>query len=474
MSVTIKIPTSLKDLGIGKKSVTPAVTKSLSNISSIASSTYISTGSPVWRNFSELIYLLDCYYTNPVVQACINIKAEAFANIKFQVKDLKSGEILDLEAYEKDNGDLYQLLKQPNPLQSTYEWLRQLKINREVFGNGYVYASVPVGFESNFTYQDVSVLNNLPPYCMSTVLTGNWLDATTKDEIISKYVFSYFNSKKKDLVPATVLHLNNANIQFDQNFTSGKSPLLALKQPISNIDKAYESKNVLITKRGALGILTSELKDDVMGSLPMDEEQIEKVQEAFKKYGTLNDQYSQIISPMPMKYTQMAQKVKDLMLSEEISESAIAVCNAYGIPEKLLPYYIQNSGLSSDNNVHEKRLYDSTIIPESKDFMIGLNNFFNTKELGIELLGTYNHLNVLQEDKKHEAETNSKNTQTAISAFMIGAIPYNEVLSAMNLPKDAEYGEKKIWDLAPEQIAIIGKSSTSNQSNNTNDNDNDD
>lgn len=464
MSITLKIPTSLEDFRFWKKSDAVTVSKSASPLTTLPTGTFISTGTPVWRNFSELIYLLNCYYENPVVQACVNIKSEAFANIKFQVKNLKDGEILDLEAYEKDKGKLHKLLKQPNPLQTTYEWLRQLKINREVFGNGYVYASVPIGYETSFTYEDISVLNNLPPYCMASVLTGKWLDATTKDEIISKYVLSYFNGKKKDLAPATVLHLNNANIQFDQNFTTGKSPLLALKKPISNIDKAYESRNVLIAKRGALGILTSELKDDVMGSLPMDDSQIAKVQDAFKKYGLMDDQYSQIISPMPMKYTKMAQSVKELMLFEEIESDAIAICNALGVPERLLPYYIQKGGLQSDNNVHEKRLYDSTIIPESKDFMVGLNNFLNTKEMGIELLGTYNHLNVLQEDKKHEAECIKLNAEVAEQAFRSGAITYNTYLAAMGLPEDKDFGDKRIWDLTEEQLAAIGKYSTSKKS----------
>lgn len=449
---------------VGDLFTSKSISGSTSLVNSLPPSTYISTGSPVWRNFTELIYLLNCYYDNPVVQAAVNIKAEAFANIRFSVKD-KDGEIIPLEEYESDKGKLHNLLKQPNPLQSTYEWLRQLKINREVFGNGYVYASVPVGWESSFTYEDINVLNNLPPYCISTVLTGDWLDASSKEEIIKGYEFSYFNGKKKPLLPKSVLHLNNANIQFDQDFTSGKSPLLALKKPISNIDKAYESLNVITLKRGALGILTSDAKDEAMGSIPADEEQIKKVQDAFSKYGTLKDQYQHIISEIPLKWQKMAMSTKELMLFETVENGAIAVCNALGVPEKLLPYYKQNSGLSSDNNVHEKRLYDSTIIPESKDFMIGLNNFLGTKEMGIELLGDYNHLNVLQEDKKYSAETNSKNVDTAIKAFKMGAVVYNEILKAMQLPEDIQFGELRIWDLSQEQLNAIGIKEETNDNN---------
>lgn len=466
MAIKLQIPTNLKEVGSLFKRKALPVSQYTNRTLTLPTSTQIITGTPIWRNLTELIYLLNCYYDNPIVQAVINIKAKAFSNIKFYVKDLQSGEIIPIEDYDDDNGTLHNLLRQPNPLQNTSEWLCQLKINHEVFGNSYAYGSVPVGYEDIFTHEDIVALNNLPPYCMSSVLTGKWLDATKKEEIISKYIFSYFNGKTKEMHPNTVLHLNKSNIRFDQDFTSGKSPLIALKHPISNIDKAYESRNVLIYKRGALGILSSELKDDVMGSLPMDDDQIEKVQKAFEKYGLLQDQYSQIISPMPMKYTQMAQSTKELMLFEEIESDAIAVCNAYGVPERLLPYYIQKGGLSSDNNVHEKRLYDSTIIPEAKDFMIGLNNFLNTKELGIEIIGSYDHLNVLQEDKKFEAECTQINANVAEKAFRSGAINYNSYLAAMGLPQDDTIGDLRIWDLSKEQLQAINNVNSRNDLNN--------
>ena len=466
------IKNSLRNTKIGsllgiKKHNTITVSDSTSSTLPITmpSSTYISTGTPVWKNFSELIYLLNCYYDNPIVQAIINIKAEAFANMKFYVKDLKTKEIFPLEDYEADNGKLNDLLKQPSPLQSTFEWLRQFKVNREVFGNSYMYASIPVGWEKVFTYQDIAVINNLPPYCVAPVLTGNWLDATTKEEIISSYELSYFNGKKKALNPNTVLHLNNVNIKFDQNFTLGQSDLIALKMPITNIEKAYESRNVLINKRGALGILTSEMKDDVMGSLPLEEDQVAKVQDAFKKYGLMNDQYSQIISPMPLKYQKMAMSVKELMLFEEIESDAIAIAVAKGVPELLVKYYVKG-GTFENLDASEKRLYDSTIIPESKDDIIGLNNFLKTKEHGIELIGSYDHIKVLQGNKKEEAETNKINAEVAEKAFRSGAIKYSTYLQAMNLPEDNEIGEKRIWDLSQEQLSAINNVSSRNDLNN--------
>lgn len=425
------------------------------SFSNFPSSTYISLGTPSWRNLSEQLYLLRAYCDNPIVQAIINVKADALSNIKFKVKDLRTGEIVPLEQYDADGGVLLALIQRPNPLQSTYEWIKQYKVNREVFGNAYIYASLPIGFEKNFSYKDISVLNNLPPYCVAPVLTGQWMDATEKDEIIKEYVFKWFNSRPIHLVTDHVLHLNEVNININDGYTTGRSKLVALQKPISNIDAAYESRNVLIYKRGALGILTSEKKDETMGMLPLDDDEIQKVQDAFEKYGLLDDQYSQIISPMPLKYQKMAMSVKDLMLFEEIESDAIAIAVSYGVPELLVKYYLKG-GTFKNLDASEKRLYDTTIIPESKDFMVSLNSFLKTREQGIELIGSFDHLNILQINKKEEAQTIKVKEATALSAFKIGAIDYNEYLKSLELPNDDEIGSKRVWDLTDVQLIAIG------------------
>jgi len=375
--------------------------------------TYITNATPSWRNFTELIYLLKCYYDNPVVQAVINIKAEAWSNMKFSVKDLKTQEIIPIDEYDKDGGKLKDLLVQPNPLQNGSEWLRQFKVNREVFGNGYSYASVPVGFENTFNYTEINVLNNLPPYCISPVLTGAWLEATTKQEIIKHYILKSFNGRERELATNTVFHTNGVNIKLDQNFTQGVSRLIALQKPITNIDKSFESRNVLIKRRGALGAWTPDKNEDGMGTVNLLDDDIDKAQEAMAKYGLLDHQDTQIISPVALKWQKTAMSVKDLMLFEEVESNAIAVANSFGVPPELVRYYLKKGALGTDNNTDEKRLYDSTIIPESKDFMIALNNFFKTAKLGIELIGSFDHLNVLQANKKEEADTKNLKQKTA-------------------------------------------------------------
>jgi len=414
---------------------------------------FFMSGTPVWQNLAESAMQLDSYCNNPVVQAVINIKASAAANIKFKVKDLRTGDIIPLDEYDKDGGKLKELLSNPNPLQSTFEWKRQFEVYQAVFGNAISYASVPTGFENNFSYKDIVVINNLPSYLVAPVLTGKWLDAEKKNEIISKYVMRNGNGKDRDFSPNTIFHRNDINIQYDNDFVMGKSKLIALKMPITNIKIAYESRNVIGEKRGALGMITPDGKD-ANGTVPLTDNEKKDAQKALEQYGLMKNQWQHMLTNAPLKFQKMAMNIGELKLFEEIESDAIAVANAYGVPELLVKYYI-TSGTFANLDASEKRLYTSTIIPESKDFVIGLNRFLNTKSEGIELIGSFDHVAALQINRKEEAITNSFNEKSALSAFKIGGITYNQYLERSDLPLNDTYGDKYIFDLKPEHRNII-------------------
>lgn len=249
--------------------------------------TIITNGLPVWRNLSELSYLIECYHENPVVNAVFNIRADAKANVRYFVRDLKTLEETPLSQYTKDGGKLKQLLTKPNPLQSGREKTKQNSVNYDVFGNSYVYATAPIGFSTD--YKNITSLKNLAPYCIAPVLTGKFLEATEINEIIKRYDFT-INGKTKPIEVEKVLHMNNVNIVLDKNFTGGRSKLIALRMPISNIDMAFEARNVLGSKKGALGIISPDKGNAELGSIPFSPDEKNELQQSEKEYGLLDNQ----------------------------------------------------------------------------------------------------------------------------------------------------------------------------------------
>ena len=406
-------------------------------------------------SFDSPVKLLNSYKSNPIVNAVINIKANAFSNFRFKIEDLKTNELFYLK--DAPDSNIKKLLTKPNPWQTSTEWKKMCKIHEGVFGNVYLYGSLPSGFTNiKFSGDNVSVLNFLPPYLTKPIITGNWLDATELDEIVKEYHFTdVLRSNYLNKIPTKqVFHMNEPNITYDTQFVKGVSKLLSLSKPISNIDKAYESRNVLIKRRGALGYLTSDRKSGDLGTLPLQDDHIEQIQDAYSKYGLLDNQYGLMILNQPVKYQEMGKSVKDLMLFEEVESSAITISNAFGVPELLTKAYV-NGGTFENLGASERRLYDSTIIPETEIFIDGLNDFLKTEELGLKIHASFEHVKVLQNSKKEESETNQTNEQTALSSFKIGAFTYNQYLQAIGQPNDTEIGEKRIWDLQPNQIAAI-------------------
>jgi hypothetical protein len=418
-------------------------------------STYIISGQPVWLNLTEYSHYLNTYITNPILSAVIDIRARYASNMLIQLVEVDTDEVIDKNHKRyKEFESFLKVLKQPNPLQSTWEWLKYSSINLDVFGNSYDYFSIPAGSEKNYTYKDINVINNVYPYVVAPILTGKWLDATSIDEIVSEYELNMPNGRKRRISSNQILHINYPNLTLDSNWIRGESKIKSLSKPISNINAALESRNVLIRRRGALGAWTPEGKDPVMGATPLEPKEKEQVQEDFKDYGMMEDQYLQVISRYPLKYQQTALPVKDLMLFEEIATDAIYIANQYGVPEILLKNYFQGTTYENQE-ASERRMYQSTTIPESNEKINAFNTFLKLENYGVKLRGSFNHIPVLQKDLKDQATAKSMDSKRLKELFFAGAIVYDDWLIGTGIKADKQIGSKRIWDLTPEQIAVI-------------------
>lgn len=413
----------------------------------------VGSSAAVWINLSEDLDFLRCWEENPVLRAVLEIKARAKSNMILKVKDIKSGEYVTAQnTIRPDAKPLLKLLSRPNPLQSGAEWMFSREVNYGVFGNSYDYGSLPTGFKQ-FNFSNITSIKQLPPYLVSYTLTGKFWEQSTIEGIVEKYILNIAGANK-DFAPVQILHRNDSNIRFDRDVLKGKSKLLGLRKPLSNIEMAFESRNVIIRKRGALGFFSSEL-GDANGKLPMTETDIKKVQKEFEKYGTLEDQYQYILSPIPLKYQKTSMNIDELKLFEEVSADAMLVCNAFGVPEILLKLYL--SGATFENQeASERRLYQGTVIPEAGDDLISINNWLKTAEDGLIIEGCFDHIPVLQTNEKQKAESYKIISEYHERLFMQGAITYSQWLNAIDIPALPE-DNIRIWDLTPERLAVIKK-----------------
>ena len=362
---------------------------------------------------------IDAYQKCPPVSAIINKKAQAFINGKTGIFNTQGKPATSNEAKK-----ISALLKNPNPLQSQKQFEAQQYIYMQLFG----YCPMLIMKSFGFPNHEADQLWNIPPFMIDIEETKNlWYN--NPDKVINKIVLNYKNIKSN-------LDLSNVYIfeDFTPSFTSVIIPdsrLKALAKPINNIIGAYESRNVLINYRGALGILTPE--KDTMGTIPIDPKHKAALQTDFRRYGLQESQWQVIISQAAMKWQPMGYPTKELMLFEEVEASTMAICDAFSYPFRLLNY---NGGSLSGTDVKEfkKQLYQDAIIPESDSIYEQYNSLFKTEELNITIKKDFGHIAVMQEDIKLISESRFYLSRSAQMDFLCNVITLNQYRTIMSVP----------------------------------------
>ena len=377
--------------------------------------------SPIWSNFKTYALI---YNTVSAVRTVLDIKADAAANVRFIVRDLDTNEIIPFNSGNTMADKLYSLLANPNPLESTKEFFRADQIYHDTFGKSFIYASVPAGLENRVNIDSIDTLTSLPTHFVRTYYTGKYFDTLTVNEIIDRYEFSD-GLVRKEFNPNTILQRSNVSMDIPNLGRNGDisarelSKLFSLNKEISNFIISLESRNVIGKRRGALGIFSSMLK---MGGdmMPLSDKLSKDVDQAFEKYGTLEHQNMFVHTKAPLHFSRTAMSTKDLMLFEESQQATIATAHSYGVPDALVN--LDSKGITFENQKEsEKILYNRTVIPEMIDRTNDLSLFMKLPEFKLKLEASFAHVDVLQSNKKDEADTKKITSETSESLFLAGA-----------------------------------------------------
>jgi hypothetical protein len=280
----------------------------------------------------------------------------------------------------------------------------------DIDGNEYMFFLRPVGFKVS----SAKALFTLPPQLVNITLQNEdpFFRILPADVNISYSI--RLSNKIIPLESNNIVHLNDnrVNVKQDQgNILKGESKLIALSGPINNIIAAYEARNVFLTRRGALGILSNSSKDGMGGTVPMSPDEKDKLQEEFQRYGVQANQWHTIITNMSLEWQQMGVDIDKLKVFEEVREDFFKILDAYGVPQDL---FASNKGVTFQNQKNaEKRMYESTIIPEFSEWIGGINKFFGTENESWELRGDFTHIPVFSENVKER----SASLQTLVNAL---------------------------------------------------------
>lgn len=367
---------------------------------------------PIWISVVEPYEL---YVRIPELRAVIDRDAMMFSNMKIYKRNKKTKEIIE-------DTDLDTLLDNPNCTQSQNQWLRQYRQQYITYGNQFIYRN-----KVKSKGYPVS-LWNISPYYLQPVLTGLMFDQVEMAGIIKGYkminVLSLGNInytrtfEPQDILYTRVNDLNNPII--------GKSPISALKYPLSNIEEAYKAQNVAMQRTG-LGLISPDGKEMGSAAIMTPKERQQMEEQLMTDYGINENQRRTMLANGSTKFQSMAVGTKDMMLIEGTDANIRAICNMLHV----------NPQIFLTNTTYENlragivQTYQDNIIPSAEEFMQALSPFvgLNPNE---ELCASFEHLSILKENKlkgMQAIESIVKSLSGAVAAGLIDVKQASNILA---------------------------------------------
>lgn len=394
--------------------------------------------------YSEL-NMLRIFMTVPEAFAVVDAIASRVINGDFYVRRKSDGAPIDSKTH------LNNLLKQPNPFQKGDDFIYAMVVYKLVCGNRYTYKKQSALLAN--VYTSVKTLWQLRPQVTTIQLKRqrpNLFEATDKSDFIEKYV-TWEDGREIKIDPQYVSHDTDVSVQhFDGEIKfKGFPSLRAAEYPISNLCAVYEARNVIYVKRGPLGAIVSRKKEGHGGSaslLPSEKKEIRE--ELNNDFGLQGGKDLIAVTGEDIDFVQFGATIKDLLPLDETRACMYAIAATQGVPRSVLP---QDKGTTFANAKEEERgLYTNRVIPEAQEICDVLNGLLGLDNEAFEIAVTFEHVEVMQADRKASAEASDKETTTALKKYKEGMITKNQARKEMG--EDPVPGEDYYYKDDPQRL----------------------
>jgi len=345
---------------------------------------------PDWINTTNLF---DIYGRIPELHTVINKKANLMASANPKVCDIDGVELERNASTE----NIYRLIDRPTPMLTWGRMVQMVSINLSVTGNALIYS--PRG-----TFGTVGLLNPIAWNNVKVHFNKKGYKQLAKSGLIEKFEIAMDSRGNfETFLPNEVVYLFEPD---GINMANTKSKLEALKMPLSNIEKQYTKRNVILKNLFSLGMLSGS-NNDGMGALPVEAKDIEAVRKDMKK----RHEGEVIISDKMWKFDPMTFPTKDLLLFEENYADFVTLCDAFGLKVDIFGNILGKGSTFANVDGGERQTYTGTIIPECEHIYDEI-----TSQLGLDLQGIYlkpdfSHIDVLKGDETKAASAMNQRAQ---------------------------------------------------------------
>ncbi len=329
---------------------------------------------------------------NPVIEACINIRATALSKVEFYQENGKGEKVF--ESKELD------FINNPNPHQSKQDFLKQYEWYRLVYGWVYQKPFGSVGFSPDAIYNLRSSCIEFPKDLKNPFI---WEKKDIADYYDQKFIYEENGFKSsyelKSVIP--FYDVSNGLKSSKNSAITSPSRLDAVIKSVSNIDLALEAENVMIQSNGR-ELFSQDVKGGNLGvSLPMDADDQNNIDsKLINKYGFGKGRRRGITTNKPVTWQSLHIKLLELGLHESITNNANIVSQAFGVPNEIYKAFkkgdtFENQGKASVN------FFQNETQPTADDLCNSWNAFFNIKN---PIKASLTHLPCMTEVEEQKAD----------------------------------------------------------------------
>jgi HK97 family phage portal protein len=235
--------------------------------------------------------------------------------------------VLRAKALEEINeGNVYELLHQPNSKENIDTFASNSAGNLALTGNLYWYTFKP---ENGVNAGKTTQIMNLPPQ-ITQIVTGNAVMPVAGYKVLYNQTVKYDASE--------VIHKKFYNPQFDSEPSAhlyGMSPLKSASRLIYTSNESIEANVKLLKHLGAIGMLSPDYSGNNANVQfgPTQADQLQKKMD--EKYN--NPQYygKKVVTAMPMKWQSFGMNAEELAIIDLQKFTFTKLCNVYGLDPNL-------------------------------------------------------------------------------------------------------------------------------------------
>lgn len=382
------------------------------------------------------------------IQFPINYIIQRATKPMFVVKSFRTDEII------WNNERLNKLLENINPYYSFKDYIANSILMRLLNGNSYCYAATDPMFKDKL-YKYCNAFYVLPSHHVD-ILTYKYntdlYSALSKDEIIKGYEMS-INGLKYTLDPNCILHIKD-NIDFESRTLKAYSRLQSQKYPISNLVSVYEARNVIYTKRGALGAIVSKMGDSTGLVAMTDKEKKELHDDFYANYGLDYNKRQHLISRIPFEFVQMGMSIKDLEPFRETFNDAVQIAGCFQIDKELIPR--EDNSTYSNQKDAEIKTFSNVVQPLVSEELAYQSRFMGLVNDDMYFDAIWDDVAVLQQAKYERETSNKVITERCKVEFESGLITLNDwrIKLGMEAIENTLY-DKTLLEMTDAERAII-------------------